>query len=241
MNTRYTLLVVCLAVFFLATTSPANGDTIKLENGQTFEGEITAEEEERVQMKIAENGVRIWFPRNQIASLDKTEPARESEHKKDRDTSTKTGPDDDMVRARELLEKLREQPREDEKNQKKPPAKQATDQDTQASAPDANQSQIEKLIEQLRKGGKLDRMKACRKLEALRAQEAVPHLIKALDDDGVHVREAANKALITITGEDFGFQAGASGTVRQMLIKNWEDWYKEQQKKKAEADLKALW
>jgi len=238
---RYVTLIALLVFFCVVVPMPSSSDTIKLENGQTFEGEITAEEDGRVQMKVAETGVRIWFSRDQIASLDKLTSEKKTESEKETVTSTTVGLDDDVVRARELLEKLRREPKENQKPEKKVRNKQADDNQNAADAAAASQSQIEKLIDQLRNGKKLEQMSACKKLEALRADEAIPHLIHALDNDGIHVREAANKALIAITGEDFGFPPDANRSVRLDFIKKWQDWYKEQQKEKADAELKALW
>lgn len=109
--------LILLTIFLvLGVVAPASGDTIKLKNGQVFEGVITAEQSERVQMKVSGSGVEIWFPRNQILSLDKVTandkptPKESTQSKENTGKTDTTGLDPDAVRARELLKKMREQP-----------------------------------------------------------------------------------------------------------------------------------
>jgi len=113
----YKPLLTLLTIFLvLIAAASASADTIKLKNGQAFEGVITAEESERVQMKVSKSGVQIWFTRNQILSLDKATandkptPKRNVQSKETSDKADTTGLDEDAIRARELLKKMREQP-----------------------------------------------------------------------------------------------------------------------------------
>jgi hypothetical protein len=107
---RFKSLLTFVMLFTALTAVSAGADTIKLKNGQVFEGLITAEESGRVQLKIAESGVQIWFPRDQISSLEKTSSQEGIQSKGDSNKPDTAGLDEDAVRARELLKKMREQP-----------------------------------------------------------------------------------------------------------------------------------
>lgn len=110
---KYFLVIAAIA-FFIAVNSPtAVSDTIKLKNGDTYKGTVTAEEDERVQMKLDGSGVRVWFSRDQISSLEKPAEEETSGSESAGDPSaSEEGVDDEMLRARELLEKLRNQPKD---------------------------------------------------------------------------------------------------------------------------------
>jgi hypothetical protein len=69
--------------------------------------------------------------------------------------------------------------------------------------------------------------------------DAVPHLIHALDDEVGALRSTANKSLIAITQQDFGFKATDKRNVRLWAIEKWEDWYKEQTSDGAKNQLKS--
>ena len=73
------LSLLVLVIFLGAAVSPfAIADTIRLKNGRVHKGTITAEEDKRVQLKIAGSGVRIWFLRDQITSMERAEPEVEA-------------------------------------------------------------------------------------------------------------------------------------------------------------------
>jgi len=73
------------------------------------------------------------------------------------------------------------------------------------------------------------RMAAARVLgEKLRAREAVPALIEALDDTEPAVRESAWIALRAITGKDFKFDSSAPEAERSKRVKAWSDWWKKE-------------
>ena len=61
---------------------------------------------------------------------------------------------------------------------------------------------IKQLIEELQSEDEADRRYAAEDLGELGAAEAIPHLVKALEDPSVGVREAATDALIAIGGEE---------------------------------------
>ena len=69
-------------------------------------------------------------------------------------------------------------------------------------------------------------------------KRAVPFLIDALSDESMHVganyidagdattRHRANKALIKLTGQDFGFGWSDPKEKRQAAIQKWIEWYR---------------
>lgn len=73
------------------------------------------------------------------------------------------------------------------------------------------------------------RMAAARVLgEKLRAREAVPALIEALDDTEPAVRESAWIALRAITGKDLKFDSSAPEAERSKRVKAWSEWWKKE-------------
>jgi HEAT repeat protein len=244
----YKHLSVCLlitALLFISSSS-LHADTIKMKNGASHKGEITAEEDKRVQMKIEGSGARIWFMRDQALSIEKDNPKKTPEGAKDDKSgqpSDKAPTSDDVARAQELLDKMREQPKDVTTTKKKPTKPTSTKQtDHSASnAPAAGQGEIERLIEQLRKSEYYDRLEACKKLGTLGSKDAIPHLIHVLDDDDFYLRTAANESLIKITGQNFGFDAKANRSVRMEAVGKWEKWYKQEQKKEAGTQFKSFW
>ncbi|MBL8862637.1 MAG: HEAT repeat domain-containing protein [Planctomycetes bacterium] len=73
------------------------------------------------------------------------------------------------------------------------------------------------------------RMAAARVLgEKLRAREAVPALIEALEDADSAVRESAWIALRAITGKDLKFDSNASEAERSKRAKAWSEWWKKE-------------
>ncbi|MBI5115372.1 HEAT repeat domain-containing protein [Candidatus Poribacteria bacterium] len=243
---KYLGAILSFTVFFLISLSSAHGDIIKMKNGAAHKGEITAEEDKRVQMKIEGSGARIWFMRDQVLSIEKDSPKETTQgavNDKSDPPSDKASTGDDVARAQELLDKMREQPKETpttKKKSTKPTSTKQTDQST-GSAPAISQSEIEKLIEQLRKGEYYDRLDACKKIGTLGSKDAIPHLIHVLDDEDFYLRTAANESLIKITGQNFGFDAKANRSVRMDAVGKWEKWYKQEQKKEAGTQFKSFW
>lgn len=238
--------LILLTIFCIVAPTSAAADTVKLKSGQVHEGVITAEEEERVQLKLEGSGVRIWFDNDQILSIEITEPEESSPENDDPDDSASdtTGLDDDATRARKLLEKMREQSKNAASEKKnKINVKPVDTQPEETVAPAGpSETEVEKLISQMRNGKNIyDQMNACKKLGALEVKEAIPHLIHMLDDKKFMLREEANRSLVKITGMDFHFNAKASRSIRVESINKWEEWYKEEKKKAAEAQFKSLW
>lgn len=236
--------IICFAV-----STFADADTIKMKSGQVHEGVITAEEEDRIQLKLEGSGVRIWFNEDQIQSVERTEPQEASQTNDDPGAaaSDTAGLDDDAARARELLRKIREQSK-NETNEKKEkeiaikPPETETQPEESAAPTGPSETEVEKLITKMRNGRTIyDRLNACKKLGKLEAKEAIPHLIHMLDDDKYMLREEANNSLIKITGMNFNFNPKASRSVRLESINEWEEWYKEEKKKAAEAQFESLW
>lgn len=59
------------------------------------------------------------------------------------------------------------------------------------------------------------------------ARPAVPYLIEALLDEKPFVAEAAVGALRRLTGQDFGFDPGASAEARRRVHDAWQAWWEE--------------
>ncbi len=240
------VLLPALAVFFIvAVSSPAHADVIKLKSGQSHEGEITAEEEGRVQIKLATSGVRLWFSRDQISSLEKTESDKDSEEDAESDEEgSPIAADDDASRAREMLEKMRAEAKEPQYKSKR--NQKSSKKGAPASAPkpqataSLGQSDVEALVQQMRSGKTIYvKLNACKKLGDGGATDAIPDLIRALEDGDHLLRKAANESLIKITGQDFGYNHIASGSARLWAIEKWDDWYDEIKKKEAREQLKS--
>lgn len=252
---KYLLVLSFLAFVFSAFPSLAICDVIKLKNGQTYKGTVTAEEKDRVQVKLEDTGTRIWFSRDQIGSLEKSaakeepkkgEPEKQADKQEDKQPASQDAATDDVSRARELLKKMREQQIEEAAANKKKDAHPTlspseSEQETAVAPPPAEGSEVEKLIDTFRNGQYYDRLKAGKRLGELKAKEAIPHMIHFLDDDDFGIRQAANEALIQITGQNFGFNPKDRGSVRAAVIEKWKDWYNAQKKKEASAQFKSLW
>ncbi len=74
------------------------------------------------------------------------------------------------------------------------------------------------------------RMATARVLGDIGSEEAIPGLVDALEDEELPVREAANLALCTITGQDLRFEPNAPPAERERRVKAWRDWWKKQSK-----------
>ncbi len=226
-------------LFFPASV---HADVVKLKDGQAHQGTITAEEEERIQLKLEGNGARIWFQKDQIESIER-DSEKEEEQKEEKGESPATSEDasDDITRARELLKKMREQPQANRLKQSSSPASTESNEASAATAPSGDSTEIQNLIEQLRKGNFYDRLNACKKLGELGAKEAIPDFIHFLDDENFTIRQESNKSLIKITGEDFGFNPSNKRELRVEAINRWNEWYKAEKKKESHLNLKSFW
>jgi len=71
------------------------------------------------------------------------------------------------------------------------------------------------------------RLGAATALGDMKACDAVPALVEALDDKDTLVRTAANDALQAITGQAFEFVTEMSGRERRKVMKQWRDWWKD--------------
>ncbi|RJP19914.1 MAG: HEAT repeat domain-containing protein [Candidatus Abyssobacteria bacterium SURF_5] len=231
------------ASFLFVHPFSADADLVKLKSGQVHKGAVTAEEEDRVQLKLEGSGVRIWFQKDQIAALERDSKKADDPPKEDPQSEQEPnteGLSEDVVRARELLEKLRAQPELATTNRNKPRSEKnsVSPEDAAPLAPAGNDAEIEKLIDQLRNGKYYDQLSACKKLGDLGAEAAIPHLIHYLDDENFTIRQESNRSLIKITGNDFGFDPKANRNVRLWTIDKWKQWYEEEKTKNAGFNLK---
>lgn len=71
------------------------------------------------------------------------------------------------------------------------------------------------------------RLGAATALGDMKACASVPALIEALDDKDTLVRTASNDALQAITGQAFEFVTEMSGRERRKVMKQWREWWKE--------------
>jgi len=251
---KYVFILSFLALVTVAFPPLAICDVIKLKSGQTYKGLVTAEEKDRVQVKLEDTGTRIWFSRDQIESIEKSaakeepkkdESEKQADKQEDKQAASPDAAADDVSRARELLKKMREQQSEEAANKKKDAhltgSPSATEQDTAVAPPPAEGSEVEKLIDTFRNGQYYERLKASKRLGELKAKEAIPHMIHYLDDEDFGIRQTANQTLVQITGQDFGFNPKDRGSVRAAVIEKWKDWYNAQKKKEASSQLKSFW
>lgn len=242
-------------LFFVVTvlSGSVRADVITMNNGQIHEGKITAEEQDRVQIKLEDSGVRLWFSREHILSVEKAESDEDPEKEKAEPESNEETPialDDDVARAREMLEKMREQaksapPVVKKKNHtsftKSPPPSPTKTKAKPKAKPTLSDDEIDKLIHALRSGKDVYvRLGACKKLGEFGATKAIPDLIHALDDETSLIRKAANQSLIKITDQDLGYNPNAQRSVRLWAIEKWEDWYDDIKKEEAKEQLKSL-
>jgi hypothetical protein len=223
----------------MGSSASTLADIVKLKSGQIHKGAVTAEEEGRVQFTLEGSGVRVWFQKDQIVSLEKDSKERLQQKAEPVETEEGTeGMTEDMVRARELLKKLREQPQSSNTQTKSGATTVAPVEASAPEAPSGSSDEIEALIEQLRSGQFYDRLKACKELGNLGAKEAIPHLIHFLDDENVKIREESNNSLVKITGQNFGFKATDRRNVRLWAIDEWKKWY---EKEHADSDFNLKW
>lgn len=243
-------LLMLLMLVSGAISSDAVADTIALKNGQTYEGKITAEEEGRIQIKLETGGARLWFSRDQIAEMEKSPPEEESEGEgaetaSSSKESSDEAVDDDVKRARDLLEKWRLESRPEKKTeeQKKPGRKGARRRKpgSDLSAREGDPEEIDALVKTMMSTQAFHiRLKACRKLGEIGGERAIPHLIEALDDKTPGMRKAAITALKKITGTDMNYSPTAPRAVRLDFIKEWKKWWKKRQDNEAMDQLKSL-
>ena len=240
---------ILVAFVIVVVSTSAGADIIKLKSGQVHEGEITAEEDKRVQLKLDSSGVRLWFMRDQILSIEKTAPDEEDEEDEDENAKPEgnDAPDleDDAARARRLLEKMRNEASNAAKQKKKyrttftkPPPEEVK---KPTASPTVSETEIERLISRLRSsGGIYARLNACKKLGQVGATSAIPDLIHALDDKSPLIRKAANTSLKKITGQDFAYDSASQRSVRLWAIERWEKWHNALKKEEASKQLKSF-
>jgi hypothetical protein len=83
------------------------------------------------------------------------------------------------------------------------------------------------------------RIAVLRLLNEFGDERAIESCIEALLDANEFVRDLANKALVRITLENFGFQASASPRRREFAYQKWQTWW-EAEKAQLAADRKLL-
>jgi hypothetical protein len=234
-----------LTLTLLAIPGFATADTLTLKSGQVHEGKITAEEEGRIQIKLENSGVRLWFPRDHILEFNIDEPVADEEDQEARTGADNppSGLEDDIDRARKMLEELRQQQltpsTQKKKKQKnrttitKPPKRKK-----KGATLELTDEAVGALIQTLRNHHNIyKRLDACKSLGKAKATQAIPDLIHALDNEAAILRGEANKALIKITGKNFGFKSTDKRNVRLWAIEKWEDWYAGIKREKAKEDL----
>jgi hypothetical protein len=235
---------------FVAFTGSAAADTLTLSSGQVYKGKITAEEEGRIQIKLESSGVRLWFSRDQILDFNKTNPEKPEDEEKAKPKPTSDSPplDEDVARARALLEKMRaEQPDASKlKNNKKGRGKTTEKPQEEDAKPKVElvtytDEEVDALIEKMRFAKSIyDRRNACVELGKTGSMQAIPHLIHLLEHESPMMRKAGNDSLKQITKEDFGFDPVAKGNVRAWAIDKWKKWHKEIKDEDARSTLKSL-
>lgn len=242
---------ILLAFAFIVITSSAAADTLKLNSGQVHKGTITAEEDDRIQIKLESSGVRLWFPRDQVLSFDKTERKEDGEAEEEDENgnsesgASQLGLEDDVERARQMLEELRQQQLNEPKKTRrrsrttitKPPTKKGKKQKGPITLTD---KQVDAQINILRNSHDIyKRLDAIKKLGRGGVRESIPDLIHALDDETQLITSEASKSLIKITGQDFKFNSSHGRTLRLEAIERWKKWYKEIKDAGAKEDLKS--
>jgi hypothetical protein len=113
---KYIYAAAFVLSLLFATPLSAYGDRIELSNGQTFEGTIIGEESGRVQLKLDNNGARLWFSRDRILSIEKNSTPEADSMRDDIRKTPAVNLDDDKARAQKLLDNLREQPASGDKS-----------------------------------------------------------------------------------------------------------------------------
>lgn len=90
------------------------------------------------------------------------------------------------------------------------------------------------LFEELHSGDASDRMNAILGLKNLESREAIPALLAMLNDPDPQVRQVANFALQSLTGQRIELSAKASQRESARVAQQWHAWWRE---KGAQADL----
>jgi hypothetical protein len=84
---------------------------------------------------------------------------------------------------------------------------------------------IAKAIEALADPDMHVRAQAASLLGAKKAREGVPKLIEGLGDREVIVRAAAHRALMSISGKEFGYDPTDDAEIRGKALQQWRDWW----------------
>jgi hypothetical protein len=242
-------LLAFLIFLGVALVSDVAADTITLSNGQSYTGEITAEEDDRVQIKLDGSGARLWFSRDNIESIETVEQEQDMEDAEEEESISENAEDtddedldEDTRRAKELLRKMREQSGEITTNKKKKNKEMKKKKPVVADAAgEATDEEIDSLVHEMNNSPQPHkRIKAAKKLGEVGGERAIPHLIHALDDKAPSIRKAAIGSLKKITGTDFDYHPTAPRAVRLEFIKQWEKWWDEKQDREAMENLKQM-
>jgi hypothetical protein len=82
--------------------------------------------------------------------------------------------------------------------------------------------------------GDLLRIAVFRILNEVADDRCIMACIDGLEDTNEYVRDTANKTLVKVTGENFGYQPQASPRRREQAQQKWKNWWMEEQKRRAE-------
>ena len=216
---------LCAAVCCLAWgTAAVAVDSLTLPSGLVLEGDISVENEHVVKIRV--NGRMMQFPRSSIASIeygpDSTAPSQVQKREEDSKEDLKEA--QQKVKAIKIRRKA-----EKRKKKKKEPVQAAAVMTVFAAdgtliIPDQPSEEEKKWLDVLESGK--DKIGACRNLARLQSTYAIPSLIRALDDDGPYLRNAAGEALRNITQQNFGFKGTQrKRSIRGEAIKRWQRWY----------------
>lgn len=82
------------------------------------------------------------------------------------------------------------------------------------------------LFEQLHSQRSSDRVNAILGLRNLESKDAIPALLAMLDDPDAPVRQVANFALQSLTGEKFSLSASPTRQESAQVAKEWHDWWR---------------
>ncbi len=262
-TTRPTL--ACALGLALVTAAPATADTIFLKNGALIDGQITHRTDHSIVLQIGDVG-QVEIPREEIYLIEKNkrtggevlksavdtksrvELVKQQERKDqsgavlDRlpvaDGDTGTMIDAPMIGEEEEsidpeLKKRIERLVEDLDNQQRRYRVRA-----ERHLKAIGRPSIPYLVPLAKSKRDLTRVAVMRLFYAFGDDRAIEPSVDALLDVNEYVRDYANKTLIRITGEDFGFVAQATPRRRELAQRKWKKWW-ETERKELEATRRA--
>lgn len=198
-------------------------DTITLTSGLIMEGDIIAEEDTQIKLRV--KGRVMTFPRDSIESIEYGPDSTAPSQVKERKEQTEEELEETQKKVKAIKVKARPPEKKKKKEDEVLPAA-AVDANASLVVPDEPTEEEKALITQLREGP--DKRGAARELGQRRALVAIPALIRALDDDSPYTRGEAMKALRDMTGKNFGFNpTQRNRSIRLEAIKRWQDWYED--------------